>query len=81
MMWWPTNGMSGGGWVVMTIGMVVFWGLIITGAVLLFRATQGPALVARPVPEHVLAERFARGEIDEEEYRRRLATLSSPSSG
>jgi hypothetical protein len=26
-------------------------------------------------PERLLAERFARGEIDEEEYRRRLAVL------
>ncbi|MDX2648788.1 SHOCT domain-containing protein, partial [Streptomyces sp. PA03-1a] len=26
-------------------------------------------------PMQVLADRFARGEIDEEEYRRRLATL------
>ena len=27
--------------------------------------------------EQILSERFARGEIDEEEYRRRLATLRS----
>lgn len=26
-------------------------------------------------PEHILARRFAMGEIDEEEYRRRLAAL------
>lgn len=30
----------------------------------------------RPSPEQLLAERFARGEIDEEDYRRRLATLT-----
>lgn len=30
-------------------------------------------------PESVLAERFARGEIDEEEYRQRLATLREAS--
>jgi len=29
----------------------------------------------RSTPEQVLAERFARGEIDEGEYRQRLATL------
>ena len=28
-----------------------------------------------PTPEHILAERFARGEIDEEEFRQRLTTL------
>lgn len=34
----------------------------------------GPGHVA-PAPEQVLAERFARGEIDEPEFRQRLATL------
>nr|WP_306660137.1 SHOCT domain-containing protein [Streptomyces polyasparticus] len=31
----------------------------------------------RPVPEQPLAERHARGEIDEDEYRRHLAVLHS----
>lgn len=30
-----------------------------------------------PSPEQLLAERFARGDIDEEEYQRRLAALRS----
>ena len=30
----------------------------------------------RPTPEELLAERFARGEIDEQEYRTRLDTLT-----
>ena len=34
---------------------------------------------APPAPERLLAERFARGEIDEEEYRRRLAVLRGAS--
>ncbi len=44
----------------------------------------GPPPGAPPYPpqgrqaaEHILAERFARGEIDEEEYRRRLTVLRS----
>jgi putative membrane protein len=84
-MWWPDGGMSGGAWVAMAIGMVLFWGLIITGAVLLIRTLNpsrgGHAAVLRPTPEHLLAERFARGEIDEEEYQGRRATLASVSSG
>ncbi|MED7827284.1 SHOCT domain-containing protein [Streptomyces chiangmaiensis] len=32
-------------------------------------------------PERVLAERFARGEIDEEEYRRRLGVLREEPPG
>ena len=85
MMWWPNGGMSGGAWAAMAIGMVLFWGLIITGAVLLIRTLNRPsaghAAVPRPTPEHLLAERFARGEIEEEEYQRRRTTLSSASSG
>jgi putative membrane protein len=30
---------------------------------------------AVPTPEQILAERFARGEIDEQEFRQRMATL------
>ncbi|MEZ0090911.1 SHOCT domain-containing protein [Streptacidiphilus sp. EB129] len=36
------------------------------------------ATVGRPTPEQLLAERFARGEIDDEEYRQRLETLRRP---
>ena len=35
---------------------------------------HGPVL-GRATPEELLAERFARGEIDEQEYRLRLDTL------
>jgi putative membrane protein len=86
MMWWaPSGGMGGGAWVAMAVGMVLFWGVIITGAVLLVHTLNHPGGVhgsgPRPSPEHLLAERFARGEIDEQEYERRRATLSSASSG
>ena len=53
--------------------------LLITLAVVLVRGLNrpaGPADGPRPSPERLLAERFARGEIDEDEYRRRLATLT-----
>ncbi|MFJ5120178.1 SHOCT domain-containing protein [Kitasatospora sp. NPDC088548] len=49
-------------------------------------APQGPAAAgsagapgraATPTPEQLLAERFARGEIDAEEYRHRLDVLRS----
>jgi putative membrane protein len=80
-MFWTDHDLSGWGWVVMTISMVLFWGLLIAGGVLLYRGLNQPGTGApagyRPSPEHLLAERFARGEIDEEEYQRRLATLTS----
>ncbi len=40
-----------------------------------------PGAPAAPPAEGILAGRFARGEIDEEEYRRRLATLRGDGPG
>ncbi|GAA3047313.1 SHOCT domain-containing protein [Streptomyces roseofulvus] len=80
MMFWYGDGMNAWGWFAMSAGMVLFWGLLITAAVMLFRtldrAADRPAR-ARPVTtaERILGERLARGEIDEEEYRRRLTVL------
>ncbi len=83
-------GMGGWGVLVMAVGMVAFWGLVVAGVVLLVRSLSGqwggrrePVPPAPPLPpaptawgaQQVLAERFARGEIDEQEYRQRLATL------
>ena len=85
MMVWTDHDLSGWGWTVMTVSMVLFWGLLILGGVLLYRGLNQPANGApdgpRPSPHHLLAERFARGEIDEEEYRRRLATLDAGRRG
>ncbi|GHH85526.1 SHOCT domain-containing protein [Streptomyces capitiformicae] len=82
MMFWHAHDMSGWGWFGMSIGMVAFWALIITALVLVFRAANRPhehthTPTAAPTPQQILAERFARGEIDEEEYRRRLSALHS----
>ncbi len=72
--------MSGGGWALAGVGMVVFWGLVITGVVLLVRSvgrSGQPSDQPSPVrtPEQVLAERFARGDLDETEYQNRLVVL------
>ncbi|MDA3650144.1 SHOCT domain-containing protein [Saccharopolyspora indica] len=73
----------GGGWgllgmMVMTVGMVLFWVLVIVAIIALVRYLQRSARAdsGGTRAEEVLAERFARGEIDEEEYRRRLETLT-----
>lgn len=83
MMFWYDHGVSGWGWFGMSLGMLMFWGLLITGFALLFRSLNRPssenrddsAPAAPPTAEQLLAERFARGEIDEKEYRRRLQVL------
>jgi putative membrane protein len=83
MMYW--NGSDAWGWFGMSLGMLLFVILLTALVFTLVRALghHGPAddghtspTVGRP-PEQVLAERFARGEIDETEYRKRLATLRS----
>ncbi|PBC66018.1 hypothetical protein BKI49_00420 [Streptomyces sp. Tue6028] len=80
-MFWYDHGVSGWGWFAMSISMILFWALIITIAVLLFRAINRPqehtATPATTSSEEILRERLARGEIDEDEYLRRLNTLRS----
>lgn len=61
-----------------TMSMVLFWALIIVAIVALVRYTatftrRSDGHAAGPA--QLLAERFARGEIDEDEYRRRLQVL------
>lgn len=79
MMFWDGN-MGGWGYVFMVISFVLFWGAVIVAVVLLARAL-GPGNRGRNQgsgpgqAEDLLAERFARGEIDENEYTARLDVL------
>ena len=81
MYWYDRGHMNGWGWTLMTAGTVAFWAVVITGIVLLVRYLSrtdrpGGRDQWRPTaPDQLLAERFARGQIDEDEYRRRLETL------
>jgi putative membrane protein len=75
--WYVGDHMSGWGWLGMTLSTVLFVGLLVLGGLLLVPvARQSERPVTSPSPEQLLAERYARGDIDEEEYRRRLATLT-----
>ena len=74
-------GWGWGGWILMTLAMIVFWGVVITAIVVGVRSVSGgtsqrnhPSSDASRA-ESLLAERFARGEIDEEEFRRRMTAL------
>lgn len=84
-MYWYEDHMSGWGYGLMTLSMVLFWGLLLTGTVLLVRwlgrdGRRSPG-ADPPSPQQLLAERFARGEIDEDDYRRRLETLRRTDTG
>lgn len=82
MMIWGGHSWGWGGWLLMTFSMVVFWGLVIGALIALLRAGRGggPGTPTGRADrersaEQILAERYARGDIDEEEYRRRLDVL------
>jgi putative membrane protein len=70
MMGWHL-GLGGWGALGMVITWVVFWAAVVAGVVFLARGTAPRP----PAPTELLAGRFARGEIDEDEYRSRLAEL------
>jgi putative membrane protein len=66
------HGHATGWWPVIPLGFGLFWLLVLGGGCyLLWRRRPSDGGGA----EAVLAERYARGEIDEEEYRERLAVL------
>ena len=60
-----------GWWLLMSIGMVAFWGLVIWGIVALARGggSRREQLASEPnQPLDILQRRLARGEISTEEY-------------
>jgi putative membrane protein len=73
-MGWHMDDWSWGGWLLMTATMVAFWALVAWVVVVAIRATRPPAQHT-PDPERTLAQRFAAGEIDDDEYQRRLDAL------
>ncbi|MFF3612014.1 SHOCT domain-containing protein [Streptomyces sp. NPDC002580] len=80
-MFWYGRDPSGWGRLGVPVAMIALWAALIAFCVLLVRALDRPSDTEvttgrpRPAPDRLLAERFARGEIDEDEYRRRLTVL------
>ena len=76
-MMWNDGPWSAGDWVGMVMMMVLFWGFVIAATVLVIRSSRSerPGRGGLPAADQVLAERFARGDIDEEEFSRRRKLL------
>ena len=77
---WYGNGWGIGAWVAMAVLMLIFWGGVVTVVVLLLRRPHPGGGPGAPQPPHheaerILSERFARGEIDEQEFTARRAAL------
>ncbi|OKI12788.1 hypothetical protein [Streptomyces sp. CB03911] len=89
MRYWNDHDMGGWGFGLMAVGVLLLLGILVVVAFALSRylgqlPPQRPPegqTVAPPSPEQVLSERFARGEIDADEYRHRLDTLRSGPTG
>jgi len=76
MMWWYNGPFDGGNWWMFAIGfllMLAFWGgviALVVWAIRGFRPSDKPGSALS-----ILQERFARGEIDGQEYERRKSLL------
>jgi putative membrane protein len=80
-MMWDDGGWGPGEWILMTTMMIVFWGGLIALVLWLVRsvganqhAAQTPTTSLVKV-DPVLDGRFARGEMDEDEFKRRRDLL------
>ena len=72
-----------GWWIVMALGMILFWGLVILGIVWLVRELGdrprgGAQATSSPDPLQTLDRRLAEGEITVEEYEQRRRILRGP---
>lgn len=79
-MWYGPG--NGGHWLMMGILQFVFWLIVVVAIIALVRSRRADANHdvhgARTYgAERLLAERFARGEIDEAEFKHRLDVLRS----
>ena len=79
---WHDRTWGVGAWIGMGLMMVVFWAMVTALVVYVVRSLgrrDEPERTARAdQPLRILDERFARGEIDADEYTRRRSLLRGP---
>jgi putative membrane protein len=81
--WGFSNGMGWGGWLMMSIFAVVCLAVLVAVVYWLLQAPRSDITappregLPRPLTEATLDERFARGDINEDEYLRRKSLLES----
>lgn len=79
-MHWGGNDIGGWGYGLLVMGMLLFWAEVVTGIVLLVRyrganSQRHGEMHASGLAENLLAERFARGDIDDEGFTARRTAL------
>ena len=79
---WGDGGWGWGAWLMMALMMLVFWGAVAALVVYVVRSVShrpetaaGGGGTAQNQALHILDERFARGEIDVDEYNQRRDAL------
>jgi putative membrane protein len=76
-MMWGWNGMAAGGWIIMTVFWVALIALTVWAVAALFPRGRTDDGARRETPEDILDRRFARGELDADDYREMREELRS----
>ena len=78
---WGMHGDIGAGWwIVMAVGMALFWGAIIVAVAWALRGGFEGRRPQNETPAQILERRFAEGEISPDDYRERRQALASEGS-
>lgn len=76
---WGHMGDYGWGWGGMGLGMLLFWGLLIAAVAILVKGSWGSGACEKREGEKsaldILKERYARGEIEREEFEQKKRDL------
>ena len=81
MMYWNGD-WSAWAWVAMTVSMLVFWTLVgVAIWMLVRRPDDGGRQIHTGPPEEILRRRYAAGELDDEEFTRRMQALRDHERG